>query len=88
MPSNVNNSIPGVSGLGIDVSVKLPGPLTTALKLVPSIGQQLPKYAQSLEQQTARAQSAIDSVNLTVETLGIALVFGGIIVALLMREKK
>lgn len=76
-----------LGSLGIDVKVKFPGPVTEALKLVPSLAKVAPLYARQVEQQTAKAQSAVDAVNLTVETIGVALVFGGIIVALLLREK-
>lgn len=78
----------GVGSLGISVGIKLPAPVTTALKLLPSLAQQAPKYTQEVEKQTAKAEAAVDAVNLTVETLGVALVFGGIIAVLLMREKK
>lgn len=74
--------------MGIDVSVKIPKPVTDALKLLPSLAQQAPKYTQEIEKQAASASAAVDAVNLTVETLGIALVFGGIIAVLLLREKK
>ena len=73
--------------LSLDVKVKLPGPVTQALKLAPSIAKEAPKYLHQLEKQTAKAESAVDSINLTIQTLGVALVFGGIITVLLMREK-
>ncbi len=73
--------------LGIDVAVKLPKPLTEALKLAPSVAKALPLYAREAEKQTAKAEGAINSINLTIQTLGVALVFGGIIAILLLREK-
>lgn len=73
--------------LGISVGVKLPAPVTQALKLAPSLAQQAPKYLHELEKQTSKAESAVDSINLTIQTLGVALVFGGIVAVLLMREK-
>jgi len=76
-----------LSGMGISVDVKIPRPVTEALKLAPSLAQQLPKYAHEAEKQTAKAEGAIDSINLTIKTLGVALVFGGIIAILLLREK-
>ncbi len=90
MPTNVNNSIPvpTLGAMGISVSVSLPKPLTTALKLVPSIAKTLPQYTQQAEKQIVKAEAAVDSINLTVQTLGVAVVFGGIIIALLMREKE
>lgn len=73
--------------LSIDVSVKIPKPVTEALKLLPSLAKVAPLYTRQAEKQVARAESAIDAVNLTVQTLGVALVFGGIIAVLLFREK-
>ncbi len=90
---HVNPNYPGIpygngfGSLGISVGVKLPKPLTEALKLAPSIAKQLPSYTREAEKQTAKAEAAIDSINLTIQTLGVAVVFGGIIAVLLMREK-
>ncbi len=83
-----NLPLSGLSDLSLDVSVKIPKPVTEALKLLPSAAKILPQYAREAEKQTARAESAIDSINLTVQTLGVALVFGGIIAILLLREKE
>ncbi len=89
MPTNINNHIPVPLGaLGISVGVKLPKSVTDALKLAPSLAKELPKYTQQAERQIVKAEAAIDSVNLTIQTLGVAVVFGGIIIALLMREKE
>lgn len=76
-----------MGALGISVSVKLPKPVTEALKLAPSIAKTLPQYTRQVETQVVKAEAAIDAVNLTVQTLGVALVFGGIITVLLLREK-
>ncbi len=76
-----------LGAMGISVHVSLPKPVTEALKLAPSIAKIAPLYAREVEKQTAKAESAVDAVNLTVQTLGVALVFGGIIAVLLMREK-
>ncbi len=89
---HVNPYLPGVSydgmgSLGVSVSVKIPKPVTEALKLAPSIAKQLPAYTREAERQTAKAEAAIDSINLTVQTLGVAVVFSGIIAVLLLREK-
>ncbi len=81
---HVNPNMPGVPAS----YVKIPKPVTEALKLAPSIAQQFPRYAREAEKQTAKAEAAIDSINLTIQTLGVALVFGGIIAVLLMREKQ
>lgn len=91
---HVNPNMPGMPAtynklgdLAISVGIKLPKPLTEALKLAPSISKQLPAYTREAEKQTAKAEAAIDSINLTIQTLGVALVFGGIIAVLLLRER-
>ncbi len=82
-----NLPLAGMDDLSISVDVKIPKPVTEALKLAPSFAKILPQYAHEAEKQTAKAESAVNSINLTIQTLGVALVFGGIIAILLLREK-
>lgn len=77
-----------LSDLAIDVQVKIPKPVTDALKLFPSLTKQLPLYTAEAERQTSKAEASIDSINLTMQTMGVAVVFAGVIAVLLLREKK
>lgn len=74
--------------LSIDVQVKIPKSLTEAAKIVPSLAKTFPQYAHEFQKETQRVTGVADAVNITVQTLGVALIFGGVIVALLLREKK
>lgn len=87
-PYSAIGSCNSLSGLGISVQVKIPKPVTDALKLFPSLARQLPNYTAEAERQTSKAEASIDSINLTMQTLGVAVVFGGVIAVLLLREKK
>ncbi len=78
----------GFGDLAIDVKVGLPKSVVEAAKLAPSIARQFPAYAHEFQKETARVSGVADAVNITVQTLGVGLLFGGIVIALLMREKK
>ncbi len=79
---------PGLGALSFDLNVHLPKAVTEAAKLAPSIAKQLPSYAHQFQTETARVQGVADAVNVTVQSLGVALLFGGIATVLLLREKK
>ncbi len=72
---------------GISVGVKIPKSVTDVLKLVPEIKKEAPAYAKALQAEAANTRSAVSSVGVIAETGVVALVFGGIIAALLFREK-
>ncbi len=77
-----------LGAMGISVDIKIPHSVTEAAKIVPSLAKTFPQYAHEFQKETQRVTGVADAVNITVQTLGVALIFGGVIVALLLREKK
>lgn len=73
--------------LSMSVGVKLPRSIVEASKEIPGLVKALPLYAQRVEQGARIAEAQADSWNVTFQALGVAAVFGGIIFALLLREK-
>jgi hypothetical protein len=79
--------VDGLGDLAISVDVKIPKPITEAAKILPSIAHQFPQYAKELEKQAAAVTGTVDAVNIGLQSLGVAVIFGGIIFILLSREK-
>ena len=77
----------GLSALGISVDVKIPKAITEAAKLAPSIAHQFPAYAHELQKESAKVTGTVDAINIGLQSLGVALIFGGIITVLILREK-
>lgn len=85
-----NKSMPldgvNLGGLGISASVKLPKSVTDTLKSLPQIREEAKDYVRVAETQVSRATAVGNSLTITVQTVGIAVVFGAVIAALLIRE--
>lgn len=72
--------------LGIDAKVSLPKPLTEALKTLPQIRGEAKAIARTADAQASRVVASAEAATITAQTAVVALVFGGIIAALLLRE--
>jgi hypothetical protein len=77
----------GMNDLSIDVAVKLPGSIVTAAKIIPSLSKQFPAYAHEFQKETARVTGTVDAINIGLQSVAVAGIFGVIIFALLSREK-
>ena len=66
-----------LNGLGFSVSVKIPAELKTAAKA-------LPEFSATSNRMTA----AVDAMNITMQTVVVAGIFGVIVAVLLFRDKK
>ena len=77
----------GLGAMGIGVDIKIPKAVTEAARLAPSIAKEFPAYAHKLQEEAARVTGTVDAVNIGIQAIAVAGIFGGIVLVLLMREK-
>ena len=78
----------GMGDLGISVNVKIPKPVTDALKQLPDLRQEFKQAGSQAETQASRALATGESIVRTVQVIGVTVAIAAVIAALLIREKK
>ncbi len=75
-------------GFGAKVSVAIPKPVTEFIKTVPELRAEAKGYVRQAETQASRVTAAFEAGIVAAQTIAVVGVFGIIVAALLMRERK